>query len=127
VGRQDLIDKARRNRKMLGGGMRQSGILAAAGLYALEHNIPRLADDHARAKRLAEGLARHSQLQVTIPDTNIVFVDMDAELERGLTAFLQARGFGMSGRYGQQRWVTHLDIGDDDIDAGLAAVDLFFS
>jgi threonine aldolase len=127
VGRQDLIDKARRNRKMLGGGMRQSGILAAAGLYALDHNIPRLADDHARAKRLAEGLARHSQLQVTIPDTNIVFVDMDAELERRFTAFLQARGFGMSGRYGQQRWVTHLDIGDDDIDAGLAAVDLFFS
>lgn len=127
VGRQDLIDKARRNRKMLGGGLRQSGILAAAGLYALEHNIQRLADDHGRAKRLAEGLALHAQLRVTIPDTNIVFVDMDAELESEFTGFLQTRGIGLSGRYGQQRWVTHLDIGDDDIDAALAAVGLFFS
>src|SRR5690606_29989950 len=49
VGRADLIDKARRNRKMLGGGMRQVGILAAAGLYALEHNVERLAEDHSRA------------------------------------------------------------------------------
>src|SRR5215217_5922744 len=67
IGRQDMIDTARRHRKMLGGGLRQSGILAAAGLYALEHNVERLVDDHRRAKRLAEGLRRHEALEVSRP------------------------------------------------------------
>lgn len=126
VGRRDLIDTARRNRKMLGGGLRQSGILAAAGLYALDHNIGRLADDHRRARRLAEGLASHPALRVTMPDTNIVFVDMDAEHGERFTAFLQSRGVGLTGRYGQQRWVTHLDVDDDAIDGALAEVAAFF-
>ena len=88
MGRADLIETARRNRKMLGGGLRQSGVLAAAGLYALEHNVARLAEDHRRAKMLAEGLARHEALRVTMPDTNILWVDMEAdlgELRRELT------------------------------------------
>lgn len=127
VGRQDLIDKARRNRKMLGGGLRQSGILAAAGLYALEHNVVRLADDHRRAKRLAEGLARHEALRVTMPDSNIVWVDMGSETGEQLTPYLAQHGVGITGRYGQQRWVTHLDVGDDDVEAALALVDGFFT
>ncbi|WP_235935925.1 low-specificity L-threonine aldolase [Devosia aurantiaca] len=127
VGRQDLIDTARRNRKMLGGGLRQSGILAAAGLYALEHNVVRLADDHRRAKRLAEGLARHEALRVTMPDSNIVWVDMGSETGEQLTPYLAQHGVGITGRYGQQRWVTHLDVGDDDVEAALALVDGFFT
>lgn len=128
VGRTDLIATARRHRKMLGGGMRQAGMLAAAGLYALEHNVARLADDHRRALRLAEGLARHAALRVTLPETNIVWVEMEGALGERLNAELSAEGIGvLAGRYGQQRWVTHLDIGDDAVDAALALVDRFFS
>ena len=127
VGRGDLIETARRNRKMLGGGLRQSGVLAAAGLFALEHNVARLADDHRRAKALAEGLARHEALHVTLPDTNILWVDMDADLGERFTAYLAENGVGITGRYGQQRWVTHLDVEDADVSASLALVDRFFS
>lgn len=126
IGRQDLIDTARRNRKMLGGGLRQSGILAAAGLHALDHNVTRLAEDHGRARRLAEGLAAFPSLRVTMPDTNIVFVDVEERIGDRLTEFLQARGVGITGRYGQQRWVTHLDVDDDMVDGALAEVGEFF-
>lgn len=126
VGRQDLIDTARRNRKMLGGGMRQSGILAAAGLYALDHNVARLADDHRRAKKLVEGLAAFPSLKVTMPDTNIVFVDVEDRIGDRFTEFLQGRGVGVLGAYGQQRWVTHLDVDDDAVDGALAEVGVFF-
>ena len=127
VGRQDLIEIARRHRKMLGGGLRQSGILAAAGLYALEHNVGRLAEDHRRAKALAEGLARHEALRVTMPDTNILWVDMAADLGERFTAYLGEHGVGVTGRYGQQRWVTHLDVADEDVTQALALVDRFFA
>ena len=126
VGREDLIETARRNRKMLGGGMRQAGILAAAGLYALDHNIARLAEDHRRAKRLAEALAQHEALKVTSPDTNIIWVDMDDALGARLNPYLEEKGIGITGRYGQQRWVTHLDVGDADVDAAIEAVKAFF-
>ena len=126
IGRQDLIDTARRNRKMLGGGLRQSGILAAAGLHALDHNVTRLAEDHRRARRLAEGFAAFPALRVTLPDTNIVFVDVEERIGDRLTEFLQARGVGITGRYGQQRWVTHLDVDDDMVDGALAEVGEFF-
>ena len=126
VGRAALIETARRNRKMRGGGMRQAGILAAAGLYALEHNVERLAEDHRRAKRLAEGLAQHQGLSVVMPDTNILWVEAEAELGDRLTAYLGENGVGITGRYGQQRWVTHLDVGDADIDAALGLVGRFF-
>ncbi len=126
AGRADLIETARRNRKMLGGGMRQAGILAAGGLYALEHNVARLAEDHRRARALAEGLARHDGLRVTMPDTNILWVDMDRELGERLTPYLAEHGVGITGRYGQQRWVTHLDVDDTAVEGALAAVDAFF-
>lgn len=125
IGRQDLIDTARRHRKMLGGGMRQSGILAAAGLYALDHNVERLAEDHRRARKLAEGLAAFPSLKVVMPDTNIVFVEVEDRLGDKFTDFLQARGVGMMG-YGRQRWVTHLDVDDDAVDGALAEVAAFF-
>ncbi|MHA6691194.1 low-specificity L-threonine aldolase [Devosia sp. A449] len=127
IGRQDLIDTARRHRKMLGGGLRQSGILAAAGLYALDHNIERLADDHRRAKTLAAGLAAFPALTVTQPDTNIIFVSVDAAIGDRFTNFLQGRGVGITGRYGQQRWVTHLDIDDEAVDGALTEVAAFFA
>ncbi|MEO5808211.1 low-specificity L-threonine aldolase [Devosia sp.] len=126
AGNADLIGKARRQRKMLGGGMRQAGIIAAAGLYALDNNVARLADDHARAKRLAEGLVRFGALKVLMPDTNIIFVDVDAPVAEAFGKHMLANGVGISGRYGQQRWVTHLDIDDAAIDAALAAVGAFF-
>lgn len=127
VGRSDFIETARRNRKMLGGGLRQSGILAAAGIYALDHHVERLADDHRRAARLAEGLARHAELRVTVPDTNIVWVDMDSAVGERLTPYLAEQGIGITGRYGQQRWVTHLDVDDDDVDGAIEQVDRFFT
>lgn len=126
IGREDLIRKARRTRKMLGGGMRQVGVLAAAGLYALDHNIERLGDDHRRARRLAEGLARHEALRVVMPDTNIVWMSMADDVGAKLLPYLEAQGIAAHGSYGQQRWVTHLDVSDEDVEATLAAVDRFF-
>lgn len=126
IGRQDLIDRARRHRKMLGGGLRQSGILAAAGLYALDHNVARLADDHRRARMLAEGLAAFPALTVTRPDTNIVFIDMDRALGDRFTEFLASKGVGITGNYGKQRWVTHLDVDDAAVEGALAEVGAFF-
>ena len=73
-GSRDFITEARRWRKMLGGGMRQAGIIAAAGRYAIAHNIARLAEDHEHAARLAAGLARHAELAVSPAQTNMVFV-----------------------------------------------------
>lgn len=127
IGRQDLIDTARRHRKMLGGGMRQSGLLAAAGLYALDHHVARLADDHRRARRLAEGLARHEALTVSVPDTNIIWVTVAQEAAEGFDRLLEENGIGVMGRYGSQRWVTHLDISDEAVDTALTLVDRHFA
>jgi threonine aldolase len=126
VGSKAFIEKARRLRKMVGGGMRQAGIIAAAGLYALDHNIARLADDHARARRLAEGFARYDGLEVAMPQTNIFFLQADPTIAGRFADHMAAAGVGVSGRYGQQRWVTHKDVGDDAIDAALDAAARFF-
>ncbi|KKB80098.1 threonine aldolase [Devosia soli] len=127
VGHRHLIDKARRYRKMLGGGMRQAGILAAAGIYAIENNVGRLADDHRRAKLLADGLMQHKVLKVTAPDTNILWVEAEPELGERLGDYLRDNGVGITGRYGQQRWVTHLDVSDEDIERALDLVDRFLA
>lgn len=126
TGSAKLIEKARRLRKMLGGGMRQAGILAAAGLYALDNNIARLAEDHIRAKRLAEGLARFPALSVEMPQTNIIFMRVEAGLADRFADHMAASGIHVSGRYGETRWVTHKDVGDEAIDAALGAVSGFF-
>jgi threonine aldolase len=129
VGEPELIATARRLRKALGGGLRQVGIIAAAGLYALEHNVGRLADDHANAKRLADGFARIPALAVTRPDTNIVWVTVAPEHAKAYTDFLAVEGFGITGGLGkaQQRWVTHLDVDHAAVDRAVAAAERYFT
>ena len=102
------IERARRWRKMTGGGMRQSGILAAAGLYALEHNVARLQDDHDNAAWLAQQLA---EIGVEIADrqTNMLFVKVPAQQVEALQAWMKARGVLISAGP-QTRLVTHLDV-----------------
>ncbi|HTO54443.1 MAG TPA: low-specificity L-threonine aldolase [Myxococcota bacterium] len=115
------MERLHRLRKMQGGGMRQAGILAAAGLYALEHHVKRLADDHAHARRLAAGLATLSGVTVSTPETNIVVfrhAGAPALCER-----LRARGVLMSALSGDAvRAVTHLDVSAQDVDRALAIV-----
>jgi threonine aldolase len=127
VGSKAAIARARRLRKMLGGGMRQAGILAAAGLYALEHNIERLAEDHANARALAEGLGKLPGLKVTRPDTNIVFVDVEASTAAAFAAHLAQHGIGVVSTYGstRQRWVTHLDVDAKAVDDALTIASQF--
>ncbi|HMM67758.1 MAG TPA: low-specificity L-threonine aldolase [Dokdonella sp.] len=127
LGSDALIARARRWRKMLGGGMRQSGILAAAGLYALDHNVARLAEDHARAERLAAGLQAIDAIRLQGCFTNMVFIDVPAERLRALDAHLLAAGVRASiGYLPSVRLVTHLDIDDADIDRAIAVFAQFF-
>lgn len=121
VGSREFIRGAHRWRKMLGGGMRQAGVLAAAAIHALDHHVERLADDHALAKRLAEGLAGLPGLSVEPPQTNIVFADLRGSRADGLMAHLKARGVLATGLY-RLRFVTHLDIDAAGIDRAIAAV-----
>jgi threonine aldolase len=119
VGHQGLVDKARRIRKMLGGGMRQVGILAAAGLHALEHHVARLADDHANAERLAKGLAQ-AGFEVESPQTNMVFAKVAKDRCAGLQAHLAANGV-VAIVTPRTRLVTHLDVDPAGVDRAVAA------
>jgi len=127
LGSRDFIDRASRVRKPLGGGMRQAGILAAAGLYALEHNVARLAEDHANAQRLADGLRTIEALAVDGPYTNMVFVTVPAERVAALGAFLRERGVLTLAHSPTLRLVTHLDVDRSGIDRAIAAFGQFFS
>ncbi|MBB3104979.1 low-specificity L-threonine aldolase [Azomonas macrocytogenes] len=113
-----LIDRARRLRKMVGGGMRQSGILAAAGLYALEHHVERLAEDHEHARLLGEGL-REAGYEVEPVQTNMVYVQIGERIQ-ALAAFCSERGIRLipSARL---RLVTHLDVSGEMIRQVIAA------
>ena len=119
LGSRELIAAARRWRKVLGGGMRQAGILAAAGLYALAHNVERLAEDHDNAAYLAEGL-RDLGRTVVPPQTNILYVDIPARHLAPLTEHLLRRGIRASVAV-RTRLVTHLDLSRSKIDAVLQA------
>ena len=121
VGSREFIARAHRWRKMLGGGMRQSGVLAAAALHALDHHVERLADDHALAQRLADGLQGVPGVTVEPPQTNIVFVDLQGERAATLTAHLKSRGVLATGLY-RLRFVTHLDVDAAGVDQAIAAV-----
>jgi len=132
LGRHEVIARGVRIRKMLGGGMRQVGLLAAAGRYALAHHLERLSLDHRHAERLAEGFkalavrpgALDNRLAVEPAQTNMVFVTVDAAIAPALAAHLKDHGVGCSGATLvdgsiRQRWVTHLDVDSADVDETL--------
>lgn len=124
-GKVEFIKSARRLRKMLGGGMRQAGVLAACGLYALEHNVARLADDHQRARQLAEGIQSGGNLKAA-HYTNMVFIEPDPEDNEALSQHLQKQGVLIGLQKPPIRLVTHLDIDDAGIDRVITAVDSFY-
>jgi threonine aldolase len=125
-GSRDLIAKALRWRKVLGGGMRQSGVLAAGALHALDHHIDRLADDHALAQRLAQGLQGLPGLSVRSAQTNIVFVDVVDGRGPALLADLKAQGVLATGLIGL-RFVTHLDVDAAGVDFAIACIRRFMA
>lgn len=125
-GSAELIRRALRWRKMLGGGLRQSGLLAAAAHHALDHHVRRLADDHALAQRLAQGLAGIEGLSVRSAQTNIVFVDVADGRGPDLLAHLARDGVLATGLIGL-RFVTHLDVDTAGIDRAIASVKTFFA
>lgn len=128
VGPHALIDKARRWRKVCGGGWRQAGMLAAACLHALDHHVARLADDHARAARLAQRLAGIDGLAVLGQHTNMVFIDVPVERLRALDAHLREAGIRISiGYLPTVRLVTHLDVDDAGIARTAEAFARFFA
>ncbi len=124
VGKKDVIEKARRARKMLGGGMRQAGVLAAAGLYALENNVARLQEDHDNAARLANGL-REMGLEAA-QHTNMVFAEVGGERLGALVEHLRRNGVLVLPRP-SMRLVTHLDVDAAGIVRALAAFGTFLS
>ena len=128
VGPKDFIRRARRMRKMLGGGMRQSGILAAAGLYALDNHIDRLAKDHDNARYLAEQLAAIPSISVHPEnvETNMVFASFPVGSAEKLRINLAEKGVLLGGGQDEIRLVTHLDAGRDAIDRLVAEVASFY-
>ncbi|HET7922022.1 MAG TPA: low-specificity L-threonine aldolase [Gammaproteobacteria bacterium] len=116
VGSRALIARAHRARKLLGGGMRQAGVLAAAGLYALEYNVQRLADDHAHARQLAEALAGIGRIALdpATVQTNMLFMQVPAEHVAPLVAHLRQRDILVLPNPAM-RLVTHLDIASDAV------------
>lgn len=123
-----LIARARRWRKVLGGGMRQAGVLAAAGIYALEHNVARLADDHANAAALAQGLAQlpGASVEYGPSQTNMVFLRVAPTLVEPLRQHLKQRGI-LIGNSLPIRLVTHLDVDARDVKTFIEAVSEFLS
>jgi threonine aldolase len=125
AGTAEVMEKGWRIRRRLGGGMRQAGLLAAAGLYALRHNLGRLTDDHRRAARLARAASEIDGLTAAEPETNIVMIDLDdptLDPVRLLNA-LEVRGVRMT-QFGPRRLraVAHLDVDDEAIESAVAAL-----
>ncbi|NBD07846.1 MULTISPECIES: low-specificity L-threonine aldolase [Corallococcus] len=129
AGRADVIREARRLRKRLGGGMRQAGILAAAALYALEHHVERLAEDHANARRLAEGLAQVPGVKVDLSrvETNMVFADLVRPAAEASALLLKQGVLANPTGPHSIRLVCHLDVSRADIDDALARVRTAFA
>lgn len=126
AGSYDDMERARRLKHLYGGAMRQAGIIAAAGVYAFENNIERLAEDHANAKLLAQGLSEIPGIQVNPDDieTNIVFFDVSQTGRKAeeINDAITARGVRMGGRGAMIRAVTHLDISRSDIEKAVETV-----
>ena len=128
VGSADFIDRARRWRKMLGAGMRQVGVIAAAGVYALENMIDRLAEDHTNAKKLAEGLAGIDGISVD-PDnvhSNIVYFNIPPGIGAAISTDMKERGILVNAGDPVMRMVTHYGISSEDIDYTLVAMQEHF-
>ena len=123
-GSKELIARAHRIRKMTGGGLRQAGVVASAALYALDHHVNRLRQDHAMAQRLAAGLQGLSGLTVRSAQTNIVFLDVGEGRGPALLAHLKTAGVLATGMIGL-RFVTHLDVDAEGIDHAIAAIRAF--
>jgi len=128
-GSREFIARAHRWRKMVGGGMRQVGILAAAATYALDHHVHRLYEDHARMQRLARGLQGLPGIEFESPQTNILFVNLvgtTRERAAELSAHLKQQGVLANGST-RLRLVTHLDISQEDVDHAIAAFRSFLT
>jgi threonine aldolase len=127
AGSRDFIAAARRYKQLFGGAMRQAGVAAAGCLYALDHHVDRLAEDHEHARLLAYGLAAIDGVQVRnrVPETNMVFFDVSGLglSNREFVDRLAAAGVRVSGAGGQIRAVTHLDVSRPDVDRALAAIE----
>jgi threonine aldolase len=126
TGSQVLIDKARRGRKMLGGGTRQAGVLAAAGLFALHNNIDRLQEDHSNAKLLADGISQLGVMPVE-QYTNMVFITPPAEHIAALRNHFLGKGIILEQDSPSIRLVTHLDISRADVESTIEAFEGYFS
>jgi len=124
AGSRELIAEARKVRKRMGGGMRQAGILAAGALHGLRHHVARLPEDHARARRLAEGIADVPGLVVdpAPPPTNIVMVKTPGKDPQRLCDLLAPEGILVTTEGPKVRFVTHLDIGDPELERTVAAI-----
>ena len=127
-GSHDFIERAKRWRKILGGGMRQVGVFAAAGIYALENNIDRLAEDHANARRLARGLAKIPGISIDVEKvhTNLVFFDVTRGDPAELARKLAERGVKGANPSRRWRFVPHYGITSADIDRALDIIDSVF-
>jgi len=124
VGSRTFIDRAHRFRKMFGGGMRQAGVLAAAGLFALDHHIDRLAEDHRRARHMGEALAAMPGFSVDLDTvaTNMVYADVAGGAAAELVDYLGARGVLITAVSAESvRLVTHLDVDDAGVERTLSA------
>ncbi len=124
-GSDEFIGRARRLRKMLGGGMRQAGVLAACGLYALRHNIERLAEDHDHARALGAGLAEIDGLPVS-HETNMVFIEPQAKDLEPLRQHLLQHRVEIGHQCPRVRLVTHLDIDSASIDRAITAFQSYY-
>jgi threonine aldolase len=129
AGSRTFIDAAWRWKHRLGGALRQSGMLAAAGIYALDHNVERLAEDHANARRLGELLGNVPGIRIMNPDieTNIVFIDPSpsGKTSRAVVTRMTEHGVRMGASYGGMiRAVTHLDVSREDMEVAAQAMTL---
>ncbi|HUL67172.1 MAG TPA: beta-eliminating lyase-related protein, partial [Burkholderiaceae bacterium] len=126
LGTREFITRARRARKMLGGGLRQVGVLAAAGLYALANNVGRLREDHANADRLARGLSGIRDVRVNGPHTNMLFLEFPKQHTAPLAEHMQRHGVLVLAR-NPMRLVAHLDVNAAGIDRAVAAFTQYFA
>lgn len=131
AGSAEGMDKAHRYRKIYGGGMRQAGVLAAAGIYAIDNHLQRLAIDHSRAKQLAETLDSFDGISVSLKttETNIVIAEFDTTLynvENVHQSLFDNGVLGIPFSHKKIRFVTHLDLNDDDISNAISVFDKMF-